>query len=486
MTHSQQQQKQQKQNKNQKISKIQKQNKIMLKGNFISTSAKVSSREPITSSTKDGMRVKHREFIGQVAGTTTSYAVKANYAINPGNANMFPWLSGLASRFDKFRVHNLVFEYRHQVSTTVGGTVGAYVDYDPVDAPAGTLSDAANVYRAEMAAPYDDFSVRFNNRENSMKSYFMTTQSPSAVSEPQTHFPGQIIVFASGNPSSTDNIGNVWVDYDIELLLPQMTGSTFYAPNGAGMFSFGLIKGSTGFYQLKDFVDGILNNTASTWALKDYYNQGLAISDYVNIGSINKNIPYVSMMTKEEVVAKFPSTVTLQHKDAFVFDSTKAIRADLTYVYDRFTEDPPTVNFYTDNILNEAVDAKIEATTQGGFNYWTITVTFLVIGASTNIGLSYLAWAIHFANDSFRICSGVTGMVMMQVGEALFLSANSHFDDYLPFLPRKRIEVDHTQKFKQEAFDHASVAAYGRVNNDTDYPRVGTLQTTTKPVTPRY
>jgi hypothetical protein len=45
--------------------------------------------------------IRHKEYLGEIRGSTT-FTVQDALQINPGNARTFPWLSGVAVRFQEY------------------------------------------------------------------------------------------------------------------------------------------------------------------------------------------------------------------------------------------------------------------------------------------------------------------------------------------------------------------------------------------------
>lgn len=60
--------------------------------------------------------------------------------INPGDVSVFPWLSGIAGRYEKYKFKKLKFTIVPQVPTTQPGSLGLYFDYDPTDQTALTAA----------------------------------------------------------------------------------------------------------------------------------------------------------------------------------------------------------------------------------------------------------------------------------------------------------------------------------------------------------
>lgn len=97
----------------------------------VKTNSLMASPVPSMHSTIDkGIRVCHSEYLGDINSSTT-FAI-AKYPINPGVASTFPWLSALASGFQKWEVNGLVFFLKstsasalNSTNTAMGTIIGA-------------------------------------------------------------------------------------------------------------------------------------------------------------------------------------------------------------------------------------------------------------------------------------------------------------------------------------------------------------------------
>lgn len=98
----------------------------------LAVSTRRSGRKPAVT-TRDGITtITHREFLGPI-NNTSAYTV-SSFAANPGLATSFPWLSSLASRFDKYRFINLGYEFRSVTSASKAGVALMSFDYNARDA----------------------------------------------------------------------------------------------------------------------------------------------------------------------------------------------------------------------------------------------------------------------------------------------------------------------------------------------------------------
>lgn len=104
-------------------------------------SAKITQRST-------GVTVSHRTFLGPV--TNFLAYTPASYSLNPGLASTFPWLSKIASRYDKYRFTRLRFEYRSVAATSTAGVAMMSFDYNALDPlPSSKLIQSQTIPNAE-------------------------------------------------------------------------------------------------------------------------------------------------------------------------------------------------------------------------------------------------------------------------------------------------------------------------------------------------
>lgn len=96
----------------------------------------------IGSTIKSEYRLENREFVESLSDNSGPFKLIGmsgafpGYDINPANAVLFPWLSGVASSFEKYRFERLTFELVPRNPSTATGAVYLAVDYDWDDIPA--------------------------------------------------------------------------------------------------------------------------------------------------------------------------------------------------------------------------------------------------------------------------------------------------------------------------------------------------------------
>jgi hypothetical protein len=185
----------------------------------------VSQTPPkITTSSNGSSRICHREYVADINfPASESFDIAVATPINPANAELFPWLSAIAVRWETYRFRSLRFIYEPQCGTMRDGTVMMAVDFDVVD-PAPLDKQQIMTYQgAVRTAPW--FAGVYNCTPanlSKLKEYYINSSAtaPSGT-DPKTYFVGQIFVAVQSATSDAFQAGELYVEYDVELLTPQ-------------------------------------------------------------------------------------------------------------------------------------------------------------------------------------------------------------------------------------------------------------------------
>jgi hypothetical protein len=172
-----------------------------------------------------GMRVTHREYVEDVVfGPTGTYTNVVAEPINPGNRNLFPWLSSIALRFETYRFNSLRFIYEPQCGTDNEGTVMVAVDFDAVDDPPVDKLQIMTYDGAVRSPPW--FAAVYNCAPSNLhkyKEYFVTpNQTTPTTTDQKTYFVGRIYV-ATQSLADPFTSGELYVEYDVTFLTPQLS-----------------------------------------------------------------------------------------------------------------------------------------------------------------------------------------------------------------------------------------------------------------------
>jgi len=184
---------------------------------------------------KDTYRISNREFVTDVVPFVNFTPTKIE--INPAIASSFPWLSGLATSFQKYKIHKFKVIFETSQSSIVPGFV--------MMAPEFNISDSLPSSKQELLTyKYATRGPVWQNLEMSIKvedmmqykNYYIRngTETNLLLYDPF------YIVIASLDTTLSTNIGEIWFEYDIEFSIPQKVNQV---QNEALLYKFWRLDG---------------------------------------------------------------------------------------------------------------------------------------------------------------------------------------------------------------------------------------------------
>lgn len=191
--------------------------------------------------------VSHREFIGDVTGTT-GFSV-TNYAINPGNPVLFPWLSQMAAGYEQYRIHGLIFEFRSTSSdyNTSNPSLGAVVlatQYDTLDPAFTSKQQMENYEFAVSGKPSLSIihGVECDPRQEVIAERYVSPPilgwNAPAGADARFYNLGNLAVATAGM-SSSYVVGELWCSYVVELIKPKISGTIGLTTYSQHLYSTG-------------------------------------------------------------------------------------------------------------------------------------------------------------------------------------------------------------------------------------------------------
>jgi len=167
------------------------------------------------------MTVVHRERFDFVAGLNTGVFEAFRYSVNPGDVDTFPWLSGIANRYEKYKFKMLKFIYVPQCSTATAGTVSLVFDFDPNDAPPNSMTEALT-YHDFTTGPAWTAQTLISDLKNGDRAPQKNTRSRGeSQTELNNYDVGTLFVCTEGFASAA-KLGYVEVEYSVEFFIHQI------------------------------------------------------------------------------------------------------------------------------------------------------------------------------------------------------------------------------------------------------------------------
>lgn len=181
-----------------------------------------SSQVPKFSSGKQNNIVCHREYLGDIYGTSAFTA--ASYPLNPGMNETFPWLSTVAQNYQEYRFHGLVFEFRPLITDFIAsgspGVVVMATNYN-ADAPAYvTKQQMENSEFATSVKPTTGLmhAVECDVTQTILPQRYVRTSPATVGQDLRVYDHGNFQFATQANP--TVDLGELWVTYCVEFFKP--------------------------------------------------------------------------------------------------------------------------------------------------------------------------------------------------------------------------------------------------------------------------
>lgn len=202
--------------------------------NTIMTSTQVGAAAeniPTFQKGSHGSTITHREFIRNVVVPSAPNDFNnTSERLAVDNASVFPWLSRLSTRYQRYKVKGMVFQYR-STSTDYNnsGTIAIAVNYNATERPYTNMPAVLNSQFACSSKPSVSFfaPVECDPKSHPDGFYIRHENEISGVTDVRMSSIGILNVVTAGLSLPVGTVlGELWVTYEIELISPYM-GSDF-------------------------------------------------------------------------------------------------------------------------------------------------------------------------------------------------------------------------------------------------------------------
>jgi hypothetical protein len=179
----------------------------------------VKTRKPAPRfrSTAGKYIVSNREYINVV--TSAQNFNLAVYNIQPGIASTFPWLSSIANTHQRYRFTKLKFTYVPVASTSERGRVALAFSIDPLDVDPINSTELFQYPNSKECSVWAEESLEVNLTTRS--STLFTRVGYVADTDIKTYDLGKLYVATSLNAVGDIPLGQLFVDYEVELHTPK-------------------------------------------------------------------------------------------------------------------------------------------------------------------------------------------------------------------------------------------------------------------------
>lgn len=170
----------------------------------------------VARSTANSIRVRHREafLVSEIAAGLTDYSL--HLSVNPGDPTYFPWLSKIASAYDRYAFKSLSFDFQPRLATSVNGHWVMAIDYDPADPD--PLNDTVAMQSKDATGGNIWAPGRLTVSECERYGKFgLLVRQTSPVGDVHLYDLLKLHFYVHG-PASSDFM--IWVNYDVVFTMP--------------------------------------------------------------------------------------------------------------------------------------------------------------------------------------------------------------------------------------------------------------------------
>jgi len=172
------------------------------------------------------VRFQHKEYIADVSSSVGLAVTK--YEFNPGLIQVFPWLSNIASCFAEYRFANISFVFASTSSTALGttsvalGNVAMKFQYDLYAPTDGSLNTLNNDFGVVRGTPSKSLTLQVNPNQAQVDFHRVRALPVPSGQDARMYDIGYLEVCTQGQQLGNQNLGQLWVVYDIVFAKPRI------------------------------------------------------------------------------------------------------------------------------------------------------------------------------------------------------------------------------------------------------------------------
>jgi hypothetical protein len=170
----------------------------------------ISTRSSNTG--KDYYSTKGKERVSNVTALNSGFNI-VDVFINPANTSLFPWLSGIAKKYDLYHFKRLRFTYVPSLPTSEEGNVYIGLDYNTLDPPPNSSSELCQLSHWTMNVVWKPSNLAIDTNGIGWQ---YTRSGPVANADYKTYDIGRLFLATEGI-SYTGTVGYIEVEYDVEF-----------------------------------------------------------------------------------------------------------------------------------------------------------------------------------------------------------------------------------------------------------------------------
>jgi len=196
-----------------------------------------SNKQSFPQKLQKSRRIQNSELVGSVTGSV-AFSAAQKYYLNPGLPATFPWLSVTAAQWQQYRFHKLRFRYVTRTSTALLGSVILSPDYNPVELTPSSEQQASNTQDVVEDVIWKELCCVLDVNAMFPVGPRKQVRTAAVAGDISIYDAGRMFVCVTGEADASA-IGKLWVDYDVELFVPQNSSAFSLGPTQTSMFTIG-------------------------------------------------------------------------------------------------------------------------------------------------------------------------------------------------------------------------------------------------------
>lgn len=192
----------------------------------------------------DCVRIRQTEYIADIVSSSTGSTFHSDtFRINPGDVSTFPWLSQIAANFEEYTLLGLAFQFKSTSSVfnatnqSLGFVTMAPEYNSAVAITTGTAAQGTYVFQTDAQLEQAEGAVQGVTSQDSLTcpidcafgdtplhtKYVLTGSQPTST-DIRMYDHALFQVSTGGVSGTSQNLGKLWVHYDILLYKKQLIG----------------------------------------------------------------------------------------------------------------------------------------------------------------------------------------------------------------------------------------------------------------------
>lgn len=174
----------------------------------------------------DCCTVAKTEFIRTINGAS-GFTMLVDGLLNPGDSTFFPWLSGVAPNWERYRFNELVFTYKSTSSDSIGGsnpqigTVNMVFNGDSEDVAPPTYQVFKNYAGNRSCRVSDHMVFPIRGASNNQNGWLYVAGQPQ-IDDLSDYYLGRLNLAVTG-AQTTGIIGELYVSYSVTFAKSKLT-----------------------------------------------------------------------------------------------------------------------------------------------------------------------------------------------------------------------------------------------------------------------